>query len=271
MTKKFEGSLRILALCLIGLCLVTSCTSQKSVPVSDVVPPDESILRVGVSTDAPPLVFRQGQEVVGLEAELAREFAEFLGRSVRFIEVRWEDQIDALLDNQTDIIMAGMSITTMRQYRIAFSEPYFRTGQMTLVRRADKDGYPRAGYYGILAWAPIKRIGVVKSTTGEIFVKKNFTDAKKISSFATSKEAVDALKKRQIDLFIFDAPMVLMLAAENESDLAPLSSLLTEEYLAWGIKKNDVELLESANSFIETLRNDGRLKSIINRWIPIAD
>jgi hypothetical protein len=62
--------------------------------------------------------------------------------------------------------------------------------------------------------------------------------------------------------------MIYMLASENEADLVPLSSLLTEEYLAWGVRKNDVELLKAANSFIEALRNDGRLASIVDRWIP---
>jgi polar amino acid transport system substrate-binding protein len=239
-------------------------------PVPEIVPPDESILRVGVSTDAPPLISKQGGEVVGVEAELAREFAKFLGKSVRFIEIQWEEQIPALLDNRTDIIMSGMSVTKARQFRIAFSEPYFKTGLITLVRKADKYLFP-PGYHGIYAQAIIRRIGIVKDTTGEFFVRKNYGAAKKISSFPTAKEAVEALKKKQIDLLIFDAPMVYVLAAENEWDLAPLPTFLTEEYLAWGIRKNDVELLESANSFVETLRKDGRLTTIIKRWIPITE
>lgn len=221
----------------------------------------------------PPLISKQGTEIVGLEAELPWTFAGFLGKSVAFVELAWEDQIPALLENCTDIIMSDMSITPGRQYRIAFSEPYFRTGQIALIRKDDSARVPMPGYYGIFAWMPVVKIGVIKGTTGEFFVKKNFSDAKKIVSFATSQEAVAALKKRwiegyKIDLLIHDAPMIHNLAAENEGDLVPLPALLSEEYLAWGIRKSDVELLESANAFIDGMKKDGKLNSIIKRWIP---
>lgn len=268
-TKKYKSWPRVLTFCFVSLFLMMACASSGSKPVSIVVPPSEDYIRVGVSPTAPPLIYKQGQDIVGLEAELAREFSKFLGRSLRFVELNWKDQIPALLDNRTDIIMSGMSITKGRDYRIAFSESYLRTGQRVLVRKADKSRFP-GGYFGIFARVIILRIGVVRGTTGEIYVKNNFASAREILSFSTAKEAVDALKEREIDLFIYDGPMVYWFAAENEGDLAPLSALLTKEYLAWGIRNSDVELLESANKFVETLRNDGRLNGIIHRWIPLA-
>jgi ABC-type amino acid transport substrate-binding protein len=45
---------------------------------------------------------------------------------------------------------------------------------------------------------------------------------------------------------------------------------LTDEYLAWGIRKNDRELLNSANRFIDTIRQDDKLNSMIKRWIPLT-
>ena len=252
--------------------LIIGCAamdSSKTASSAD-VQPDESILRVGVSTNAPPIIYKQGDKIVGLEAELAEEFAKFLGKSVSFVELEWEDQIPALLGNRIDIIMSGMTITKMRQVRIAFSEPYFRTGQMALIHQDSKKRIP-GGYYSIYAWAIQIRFGVVKATTGEFFVKKHLSKAKKISSFPTSREAVKALKYREVDMVIHDAPIILSLAAENESEgLIALPSLLTEEYLAWGIRKNDVELLASANTFLETLKDDGRLNIIVNRWIPFT-
>jgi polar amino acid transport system substrate-binding protein len=258
---------------LIILSLITACgtTSPKSIADATSVKPDENILRVGVSTDAPPLIYKQGKQFVGLEAELAQEFAQFLGKSVRFIEVKWEDQIPALLDNRTDIIMSGMSVTKMRQIRISFSEPYYKTGQMVLLHKREKGRFP-LNYYGIKAQSLVSRIGVVTGTTGETFVLDNFGDARKISSFDTSKKAVDALLHNNIDMFIFDGPMILMLASENDSKgLTTSRSLLTEEYLAWGVKKNDIELLNSANRFIDTYKREDKLNNIISRWIPFKN
>ena len=261
----------IILVSLLYFTIIAGCASKQDRHSTSYVEPREDILRVGVSTNAPPLIYKQGKEIIGLEAELARAFASFLGKSVVFVELDWEDQIPALLDNRTDIIMSGMSVTKMRQIRIAFSEPYFRTGQMALVRKRDAGRYPH-GYSSIFGWTLRITIGVVEGTTGESFVKKDFGRAKKIISFPTSKEGTAALGSGDIDMVIHDAPIILMLAAENQSKgLIPLPSLLTEEYLAWGIRKNDVELLQSANRFIRTFKSDGRLHDIVKRWIPLMN
>ncbi len=76
-----------------------------------VIEADPGILRVGVSPDAPPLIFKQNDKISGLEAEMAMALADYLEKTAVFVEVPWEDQIPALLDNRTDIIMSGMSVT----------------------------------------------------------------------------------------------------------------------------------------------------------------
>jgi polar amino acid transport system substrate-binding protein len=247
-----------------------SNTGAKQTPAAAVAP-NPNVLRVGVSTNAPPLIFRQGSEIVGLEAELARKFGDHLGKSVAFIEMAWQEQIPALLANKTDIIMSGMSITKMRQVRIEFSRPYFRTGQMALTRNKYLKMIPNS-YYGILGMSIKARFGVVRGTVGETFVQQNFGRAKKIVPYETSRQAVDELLKGRIDLLIHDGPIILLLAAETETKgLAAIPALLSEEYLAWGIRKNDVELLETANNFVDMMIKEGKLDPIINRWIPFED
>jgi len=101
----------------------------------------ENVLLVGVTPDAPPLIFKQGGRIVGLEAELATALAKELNKSVRFLELEWNDLIPALLENRIDIIMSGMTITAMRQVRIAFTSPYLKTGQTVLAHREDLTKY----------------------------------------------------------------------------------------------------------------------------------
>jgi len=258
------------------MCLLIGCAApqgQQSNAGANQAPavsvaPNPNVLRVGVSTNAPPLIYKQGFEVVGLEAELAKEFGDYLGKSIAFVELDWEEQIPALLANKTDIIMSGMTITKMRQVRIEFSEPYFRTGQMALARNKYRKMIPQ-NYYGIRGMSIMTRFGVVKGTVGETFVQKNFGQAKKIVPYKTSRQAVDDLLKGRIDVLIHDGPIILMLAAENENKgLAEIPSLLSEDYLAWGIRKTDPELLAAANNFVDTMIKENKLDTIINRWIP---
>jgi polar amino acid transport system substrate-binding protein len=254
-----------------ALGLLFGCTagSQAAKPDSGATAIERSgELRIGVSPTAAPLVYKQGGQLVGVEVDLARQLAVFLDKPARFVELPWEEQIQALLDGRIDVIMSGMSITKARQVRIAFSNPYFRTGQMALIRKADKLKY-RDGYYAILTQSLTTRFGVVKETTGQFFVQHNFNRAKKTILYPDAGQATAALLSGDVDVVIYDAPMILMLAAENQGKgLTPLPSLLTEEYLAWGIRKNDEKFLMSANDFLVRIQTDGRLDRILRRWIP---
>jgi polar amino acid transport system substrate-binding protein len=234
----------------------------------------DNALKVGISTNSPPFAYLQGKDLVGLEPELANELGKFLNRPVQFVTVPWKDQIPALLEGRTDIIMSGMSVTAMRQARIAFSEPYLKTGQMAMVRREDKNRYSQ-GYATILQQAPAQVIGAVKGTTGEQFVLKNFGTAKKIRIFDTSVKGMEALTTAlgvmRIDILIHDGPILISQLAERQNiGLALIPELLTEEYLAWGLRKNDLELLESANRFLTEIKKNGRLVPIVQRWIPLT-
>jgi len=258
-------TLSVLIACWLAVGWIGGCAStpEQTSPTVAV----ENALRVGVSTNAPPLIFRQGGKIVGLEADFAGELAKYLGKSIQFVELKWKDQIPALLEKRIDIIMSGMSITALREVRIAFSTPYFTSGQMGLIRRKDEALFKT----GFFALSKNSAIGAVKNTTGEYFVETQYGDVKKIS-FSTSEEAVRAVIDEKIDIFIHDAPIILYLASENETKgLTPLFVLLTREYLAWGIRKDDTELLTSANTFLKTINDNGRLKQMIQYWIPFTD
>jgi polar amino acid transport system substrate-binding protein len=269
MGKKWCVSrLFVLILLLPALSLLTGCapTDQNTIQPSTSIPPDENVLRVGVSPNSPPLIFKQKNKIVGLEADLARELAKYLGKSLRFVELEWEDQIPALLENRIDIVMSGMSITPLRKVRVDFTLAYFESGQMALIRRKDAARYST----GLFSFATSSAIGVIRDTTGEYFVETQFSSVPK-KVYKNSSAAVKDLIKKEIDMFVHDAPMVLYLASENESKgLTVLFARLTQEPLAWAVRKEDVGLLESANNFLRSSNESGKLSKIIKYWIPLA-
>ena len=162
--------------------------------------------------------------------------------------------------------MSGMSITRLRKVRIAFSIPYFKSGLMALIRREDAARYST----GLFSLTTSSAIGAIKDTTSEYFVETNYASVNK-KLYSNTKQAVKALKKKDIDMFIYDAPLILYLASENETQgLTALFTLLTEEYLAWGVRKDNKELLDQANIFLKTANDDGRLTQMIKYWIPFA-
>jgi len=264
-SRLFTGRLAVLGITLAVLSLAAGCASTaRHAALPPLIPPDKRILRVGVTADSPPLIFRQGDKIVGLEADFAQGLAKYRGKSLRFVELAWEDQIPALLENRIDIIMSGMSVTALREVRIAFTEPYFISGQMALIRRKDAARFSA----GLFSFATSSAIGVVKDTTGEYFVEARFSSVKR-KTYTNPRAAVKDLIDNDIDMFVYDEPMVIYLASENESrGLTVLFALLTKEPLAWGIRKDNVELLESANKYLQTLNEEGNLNKMIKYWLP---
>jgi ABC-type amino acid transport substrate-binding protein len=220
-------------------------------------------LRVGVTPVFPPIIQREGGKIVGVEADFAAALGRALGRPIKFMEVKWDDQFSALADERIDIIMSSLSITRPRQFRAAFCKPYLTIGQMALVRRAD------AYKYGLgFPARPEGVIGVKKATTGDFLVQQEFPHAKR-KYFDGGEPAARALAKKQIDLFICDSPTIWWLEGMNEEQgVMAVPIQLSEENLAWAVRKSDSALLETANQLLEKMQKSGESAAIIKRWIP---
>ncbi len=248
---------------LVAAVLLTSCVQGNSPSTSRIESADT--LRVGITPNAPPIAYRQGGRITGLEADFARGLAEFSGKKLRFVELKWEDQIPALLDGRTDIIMSSMTLTPARQYRIAFSNPYMISGQVMLVRRPELARYMN-GFSDLLN--PAVRIGTVKGTTGDLLIEEK-VNRKNSVRFQNPEEAVRALINKRIDVFVYDLPMNFYFAAANENNgLAPVVIPLTREEIAWGMRKEDGELVQTANAYLAEIRQSGELKKKLIFWIP---
>jgi len=228
------------------------------------VPPDPSVLRVGVTPDSPPLVFKQGGQIMGIEADFAQKLGRALNRRVVFVEVPWDKQIDYLEANRTDIIMSGMSITPPRSIRINFTTPYLNSGLTAAFRRADCDP---SGMLANVIRNQEKRIGFVRNTTGEFFCMERFVKARR-EAFSSAEAGILALKTGKIDAFVHDAPMVWWLAAHNEADVVSFPELLNIEPLAWGIGKHNMALLDEVNAALAQWQQDGTCSRILKNWIP---
>lgn len=221
-------------------------------------------LRVGVTPLFPPMIYKEGGQFAGVEVDFANAIGKELGRRIQLVEVRWEDQIEALSEGRTDIIMSSMSITRARQLRAEFCQPYLRIGQMALIRREDGPKYALG-----FPLAPEGAIGVIKGTTGDFVVQQEFVRSKR-KEMKAPEQAAKALLKGQVNLFICDSPVIWWLAGTHEAEgLAVVPIVLSEERLAWAVRRSDPALLEAVNGVLAKLQKDGRADGIIRRWIPL--
>jgi len=209
------------------------------------------------------MIFKSGDRFVGVEAELAANLGRELGRKAVFVAEKWEELIDALCNGPIDIILSSMSITPARSYRIAFSEPYLKIGQMALARADEK-----YKYLSNIASQAERGIGLKPGTTADFLVRQELPTATR-KYFTDGEQAADALTRKKIDLFISDAPMIWYLAGQYEAKgLAVTPLVLTQEQLAWGLRRTDTELCGAVNAYLRKAQASGELNQTLSKWMP---
>jgi polar amino acid transport system substrate-binding protein len=259
-----RNAIHLAALLLVVVGSIAGCDDTRPPqPVEPSPGPAVVPLKVGVSGNFPPLIYERADGWAGIEVDLAKRLAGQLGRPLEMVATRWNQLIPALLDGRIDIIMAGMTITDARKVRIAFSEPYMRTGLYALMRTEDRRHYASTADVRATQ-APV---GVVPETTGDVFLRNKMPHAVR---WAVSKAEAASfeLANHKIDLFISDAPSVMWLVSENEAELVALTEFLDKEYLGWGMRRDDQSLLNEVNAALRAWRADGSLQEILRHWVP---
>jgi len=265
MNHVFRSYMYLLLLVSFVVVFLSGCVQNTGSGASGENMAEASTLRVGISANAPPLAYKQGGKLMGLEVDFANQLGRYLGKKIKFVELRWDKQIPSLEEGRIDIIMSGMTVTPKRAYRVAFAEPYLRSGQILLVRMEQARKYS-SGIYSIMGNSPA--IGTIENTTGDFFISKTI-NRPKLTRFSTSKSAVQALIEGKIDVFVHDAPIICHYAAINEGNrLTPILQMATEEYLAWAVNKMDADLLAQVNGFVKTNIESKNIQATVKRWIP---
>lgn len=159
--------------------------------------------------------------------------------------------------------MSGMSITDERLKTVSFSPPYLTTGLITLSRRNDLSTLPSED---ALAQSGLK-IGYVAGSTAEIYIN-NQLKVTSATAFPNPQPAVAELRIGGIDIFIHDSISILWQAEQYKQELVPSQEFLTEEFLAWAIRKDDLQIQDAASSLMKELKNNGELAKIIQKHLP---
>lgn len=249
---------RIVFLCSLAAVLSGCVTTTKTVD------PDPSILRVGISPRSQPVIFKQGGVVAGIEADYAKQLGTALNREVVFVETPWAKLIDALEQNKIDIIMSNMTVTAPRSIRINFATPYLQSGLSALFVRGRHEP---SGLVGSTILNQTRNIGYVKDTTGEFYCLQRFTRGTLIG-YKDTDAAVQAMLNGKIDMFVHDAPMIWWRSSMHERELVAFPEVLNVEPVAWGISRQNSELLDKVNTLLAQWEKDGTSRKIVTNWLP---
>ena len=233
---------------------VVACGGKKE--AAEAPAAEKEVLVMATNAEFPPYEFYEGQEIVGIDAEIAAAIAEKLGCELKIEDMAFDSIIAAVDSGKADFGLAGMTVTEDRLASVNFSDTYATATQVVIVTEdsaitgvADLDG---------------KTIGVQLGTTGDIYAG-DIADAT-IERYNTGFEAVQALTQGKIDAVIIDNEPAKVFVAENEGTKILEEDFAVEEY-AMAIAKENTELLEKVNVALAELTEDGTLQAIVDKYI----
>ena len=104
---------------------------------SEAEAPAEETATLVMATNAafPPYEYYEGEEIVGIDAEMAQAVADKLGMELKIEDMEFDSIINAVTSGKADMGVAGMTITEDRLQSVDFSTPYTTATQVIIVRK----------------------------------------------------------------------------------------------------------------------------------------
>lgn len=222
--------------------------------------------KLTMATEAtfPPYEYYDGDAIVGIDVEVAQAIAEKLGMELEVTDIAFDSIIPGIQTGKYDMGMAGMTVTDERKEQVNFSDSYATGVQVVIV----KDDSPIISVDDLFADGASTVVGTQAGTTGFIYATSDIEDAGlgTVKSFGKTTDAVEALKNGQVDCVILDNEPAKALVAANEG-LHILDTEYAVEDYAIAIAKENTDLLEKVNKVLAELTADGKLQSIVDKYI----
>ena len=201
-------------------------------------------------------------ELLGFDMDLIRAIGQTLGLEVQIDNISWDGLIPALLNNNYDAVIAGVTITPERQANVNFSNPYFES-VLTIVTKENVTNIAS------LADLTGKIAAVQISTTGD-FTASDLQDEgglKGLSRFDTVSDAMQAVIIGAADVVVVDLPVAeAYLAANPAAPLKSVGPVSANEYYGIAVNKNNTDLLEQINAALAELEDNGTYQEIFEKW-----
>lgn len=125
--------------------MVKRWTEQENPEMPQIATPNKNGLLVAghVSDGGLPFVTVRDNENIGMNIELAKRFAAYLGKDIRFDDMEFGSLIPAVSTGKIDFVAVTLMITEERKQKINFSDSYYEIGMSAFALKkniASKDG-----------------------------------------------------------------------------------------------------------------------------------
>lgn len=208
-----------------------------------------------VSTEAgfAPYEYMKGDEVVGIDMDIANAIAEEMGKELEIKNMDFDGALLAVQQGKADFVAAGVSVDPEREEVMDFSHDYVNSTEVVVVNKETKAVSSVEDLNG-------KIVAVQQGNIADIWVSNTDNcEAKEVKRYTKFAQAAEDLKNNKVDCIVMDQfPAEELVAANPELEI--LDGTLFEDKYAIGVKKGNTELLDEINKVIDKLIEEGKIE-----------
>ncbi len=265
---------RLLTLSAVILLALAGCNSSTTDGESE----NDTII-VGLECDYAPFNWSQIEEsdtaypiesnityCDGYDIAIATAIADGLGKDLVVKQISWEGLEPALNSNEIDMIVAGMTDTEERRQQVSFSDPYYAS-DMVLIVRNDSE-YVNATSISDFANASV----VAQRGTFHDDLIDQIEGVVHQTPLASFPLLVNSVVSQEADAMVSERPVAISIVATNSNlsivDFDEANGFQTsaeDTTVSVAVRKSDTELLDSINEVLSTISVDTR-----NQWMEDA-
>ncbi|WP_028590822.1 ABC transporter substrate-binding protein/permease [Paenibacillus massiliensis] len=222
-------------------------------------------LVLGTSADFAPYEFHKTidgkDQIVGFDIEIAKEIAKDLDRELVIEDIGFDALLPALQSGRVDMVISGMTPTDERKRSIDFSDNYYQSRQVIVVKAENKSKFPTMDS---LRGA---KIGVQKGSIQEE-IGMGIPDAQ-LTSLDKISDIILQLRTNRVEAAIME-DTVAAGYLDSEVVLAPAVPDVPEVQAAIGIQKGNTELLNSINGTLDRLKANNDIERMVEEASALA-
>lgn len=225
----------------------------------------KGVLVLGTDPTFTPFEFKGADgQIQGFDIDIAKALAKDLGVKLEIRAVGFGALMpQSVTSGRVDMAMSGITITPERAKVVSFSDAYYRSAQVFIVKAGnpDKFGWPwNAAMNG-------KTIGVQANTTGQ-FVAQDILKPKGVTIKVYDDFAAGLADVRagRIAALIGDEPTVSDLKKRLPGQFDQAGQALVAEDYGMVFKKGS-DLAAAANKTLAKLKASGEYQKLLNKWI----
>lgn len=214
---------------------------------------DENQLVMVTEAGFAPYEYYENGEVVGVDVDIAREIAKYLGKTLVVKDIAFDSIINEVKTGKADFGAAGISYSEDRAKNVDFSINYAVSKQVVIVNNNSSI----TNVNGISN----KKIAVQLGSIADTFVTDNIKNANVVRQ-KKYLAAIEDLKTGKVDCVVMDELPAKEIVSKNEG-IKILDGSLTNDSYGMVVKKGNKELLDAINIVLQKLKDEGKIDEFI--------